>query len=97
MNTRRTSGYPGESSRALARKATPELRPTHYPAPGLRAAREAAGLTVEELGERCGYGAGVVAALEAGGTAHSQTISRIAANTGPHDLRRIRDEGGSDV
>jgi len=30
------------------------------------------------------------------GTAHSQAISRIAANTGPHDLGRIRGEGVSD-
>lgn len=75
----------------------PEERPTHYRAPGLHAARLAAGLTVEELGERCGYGAAFVTMLEDGGTAHSQTISRIAANIGPHDLRQIRGEGPGGV
>jgi transcriptional regulator with XRE-family HTH domain len=64
----------------------------HYEAPGLEAARVAAGLTIAELAQRTGYPVSVIQALEAGGSAHTNTISRLAANIGPHDLRLIRKE-----
>lgn len=72
-------------------------RSTYYPAPGLQATREAAGLTQEQLAERAGYALAVVSALENGGTAHTVTISRLAAACGVHDLRVVRGEGPGGV
>lgn len=68
------------------------MRPTHYTAPGLRAAREAAGMTIEEVAELSGYGVGVIASLEAGHPHHTVSISRVASVIPGHNLAEIRDE-----
>jgi len=74
-------------------KLPTEERPTRYTASGLRAAREAAQMTQQEVGDLCGYGAGVVAAMENGAAYHTTSISRVASVIPGHDLSLIRDEG----
>ncbi len=51
-------------------------------APGLRRAREAAGVSREELAEKTGYTVQTLAALEDGETVHRMNVSRIAAALG---------------
>ena len=68
-------------------------RPTQCSAPGLRAARLAAGMSLEEVGTACGYGAGLVHAAEEGAVLHLGVISRISSTIPGHDLRTIRQEG----
>ncbi len=53
-------------------------------APGLRQAREAAGVTQAELAEKTGYSTSLLNALEGGGgkTVHRMVVSRIAAVLG---------------
>lgn len=51
-------------------------------APGLRPAREAAGVTLQELAEKTGYGTGQLAAIEGGEMVHRLCVSRIAATLG---------------
>jgi hypothetical protein len=74
-------------------KLPTQERPTFYTAPGLKAAREAASMTVEEVSALCGYSAGVVASMEAGTAYHSVTISRVSSVIPGHDLSLIREEG----
>jgi len=74
-------------------KLPTEERPTFYTAPGLQAAREAAGMTVEQVAALCGYSAGVVSLMEAGTAYHSVTVSRVSSVIPGHDLSLIRDEG----
>jgi hypothetical protein len=71
-----------------------EERPTRCQAPGLQAARLAAGMSIEQVAEISGYGAGVVRAAENGAVYHWGTISRISSAIPGHNLRLIRDEGG---
>lgn len=73
-------------------KLPTELRPTRYTAPGLQAVREAAGMTVEQVAEACGYGPSVIRAMEAGHLFHTVSISRVASVIPGHDLSLIRDE-----
>lgn len=74
-------------------KLPTEERPTYYTAPGLQAAREAAGMAVEEVADLCGYSPEVVSSMEAGKPYHSVTISRVSSAIPGHDLSLIRDEG----
>src|SRR4051794_10713204 len=81
----------GSSMRASS-KLPAQDRPTYYRAPGLQAAREAAGMSIAEVAQACGYGASIVAAMEAGEKFHSMSISRVASVIPGHDLSQIRDE-----
>ena len=69
-----------------------QSRPTFYQASGLQAARVAAGMTVEEVAELCGYSADVIRAMESGTPFHSVSISRVSSVIPNHDLSLIRDE-----
>jgi hypothetical protein len=77
-----------------SRKVPAEERPTKITASGLQAAREAAGLTREELAELSNSSVGVIAGIENGGRYHLLTISRASSGLPPphNDLRFIRDE-----
>lgn len=63
----------------------------HCQAPGLRRAREAAGMTQAQLAEKVGYTAGVVAEIEEGRIVHRIVVSRLAATLGA-DPARLRGE-----
>ncbi len=58
-------------------------------APGLRKAREAAGLSQQELAEKTGYSVQIIAALEAGAVVRMTEVSRVASALGvaPQELR----------
>ena len=75
-------------------KLPTEERPTKYVSVGLQAAREVAGMTVEEVASACGYNPGVIAQMERGIPFHTGSISRAASVIPNHDLRLIRAEGG---
>ena len=87
----------GSPERAAPMAASSKLpmseRPTRLRAPGLRAAREAAGMTVEDVARLCGYGADTIRRMEAGDSYHIGEISRAASVIPGHDLRLIRGEG----
>jgi ribosome-binding protein aMBF1 (putative translation factor) len=58
-------------------------------APGLREAREAAGVTLEELAETTGYTPGQLRSIEDGQRVHRMVVSRISAALGvDHALLR---------
>lgn len=66
----------------------PDHHYTHWPIPGLRAARERMGWTIEELGEASGYGAAAIAGIEANPTElyPRMVSSRLSAHLGvTHD------------
>ena len=72
-------------------------RPIRYRAVGLRAAREAAGMTVEEVARLCGYGPDMIRRMEDGHPYHTTEVSRAASVIPGHDLRLIRGEGPGSV
>jgi ribosome-binding protein aMBF1 (putative translation factor) len=75
-------------------KLPSEERPTRYRAVGLQAAREAAGMTVEEVAQACGYPAAVIRSMESGTAEyHTLSISRASSVIPNHNLSEIRDEG----
>lgn len=59
-----------------------EERAARCEAPGLRWAREAAGMTLEQLAEKAGYSVGVVADIEDGKIVHRMVVSRLAGVLG---------------
>jgi ribosome-binding protein aMBF1 (putative translation factor) len=75
-------------------KLPTEERPTHYAVKGgaLKAARLAAGMSVEQVAARSGYSVGVVESMEASATYHTVSISRVASVIPGHDLSKIRKE-----
>jgi transcriptional regulator with XRE-family HTH domain len=66
-------------------------------APGLKSAREAAGLTLGELSQRTGYPVQTLAALEGGLVVRMTEVSRVAAALGvdPAVLRGDKTEKGT--
>jgi DNA-binding XRE family transcriptional regulator len=73
-------------------KLPAEERPIHTTAPGLQAAREAAGMTREQVAALCGYSVRTVEAMENGTSFHWMSISRVASVIPGHDLSQIRAE-----
>jgi hypothetical protein len=64
-------------------------------APGLPAAREAAGMTLEEPTERTGYGIGLLGSIEEGQMVHRMAVSRIAGVLGADPARPQRPDPGA--
>ncbi len=63
-------------------------------APGLRQAREAAGVTQAELAAKTGWSVQALAALEGGAVVSMTEVSRVAAALGV-DPAALRQQGGS--
>jgi ribosome-binding protein aMBF1 (putative translation factor) len=80
-----------------SRKLPAEQRPAKYSPSGLAEAREAAGVSIEELAQRTGYDASVIRSMEAGEPFHTVSISRVSAALGDHDLRQVRGEGEGSI
>lgn len=72
----------GWTSRRWTNRDPLEERAAQCEAPGLRWAREAAGMTLEQLAERAGYTAAVVADIEDGKIVHRMVVSRLAGVLG---------------
>lgn len=81
----------GPAMRASSKLPAQE-RPTYYRAVGLRQAREAANMTIEQVAALSGYGPEIVRSMENGTAYHTVSISRVSSVIPGHDLSLIRDE-----